>query len=91
MRSMKKLCIGMAAAAGVAGIASFSAKTVECARKKWFLRGFEAGKFIGAMTAAENFVQDKTVIQQKYDKLCKEYNELVDSYNEMLGYYGDNE
>ncbi len=52
----------MAAVAGAAGIAGLSAKAVEVVRKKWFLRGFEAGQFIGNLNAAESFAQEKTVI-----------------------------
>ncbi len=87
MSKMKKIGVCMAAVAGAAGIAGLSAKAVEGVRKKWFLRGFEAGQFIGNLTAAESFAHDKTVIQQKYDKLCKEYDELQSEYNEMLDYY----
>ncbi len=89
MSKMKKIGVCMAAVAGAAGIAGLSAKAVEGVRKKWFLRGFEAGQFIGNLTAAESFVHDKTVIQQKYDKLCKEYDELQSEYNEMLDYYNE--
>ena len=56
-------------------------------RKKWFLRGFEAGQFIGNLTAAESFAQEKTVIQQKYDKLCEEFDELQENYNELCEDY----
>ena len=56
-------------------------------RKKWFLRGFEAGQFIGNLTAAENFAQEKTVIQQQYDKLCEEFDELQENYNELCEDY----
>lgn len=69
MSKMKKIGVCMAAVAGAAGIAGLSAKAVEGVRKKWFLRGFEAGQFIGSLTAAESFAHDKTVIQQKYDSL----------------------
>ena len=62
MCKMKKIGVCMAAVAGVAGIAGISAKAVEGVRKKWFLRGFEAGQFIGNLTAAENFAHEKTVI-----------------------------
>ena len=89
MGKMKKIGVCMAAVAGAAGIAGLSAKAVEGVRKKWFLRGFEAGQFIGNLTAAESFAHDKTVIQQKYDKLCKEYDELQSEYNEMLDYYNE--
>ncbi|MBP1535127.1 MAG: hypothetical protein IK999_13540 [Ruminococcus sp.] len=89
MSKMKKIGVCMAAVAGAAGIAGLSAKAVEGVRKKWFLRGFEAGQFIGNLTAAESFAHDKTVIQQKYDKLCKEYDELQSEYNEMLDYYNE--
>ena len=77
MEKMKKICLCAAAVAGTAGIAGISAKAVEGVRKNWFLRGFEAGQFIGNLTAAENFAQEKTVIQQKYDKLLKLLAELV--------------
>ena len=43
MGKMKKIGVCMAAVAGAAGIAGLSAKAVEGVRKKWFLRGFEAG------------------------------------------------
>lgn len=62
MRKMKKIGVCMAAVAGAAGIAGLSAKAVEGVRKKWFLRGFEAGQFIGNLNAAESFAQEKTVI-----------------------------
>ena len=79
MRKIKK--IGMCVAAiSVAGI---SAKTVEGVRKKWFLRGFEAGQFVGNLTAAESFAQEKTAIKQKYDKLCEDYAELERAYDEL--------
>ena len=85
MSKMKKIGVCMAAVAGAAGI---SAKAVEGVRKKWFLRGFEAGQFIGNLTAAESFAHEKTVIQQKYDKLCEEFDELQENYNELCeGYY----
>ena len=83
MNKAKKIGICVAAVAGVAGIASVSAKAVEGVRKKWFLRGFEAGQFIGNLTAAENFAHEKTVIQQKYEKLCDEYDELERAYDEL--------
>ena len=47
MSKMKKIGVCMAAVAGAAGIAGLSAKAVGGVRKKWFLRGFEAGQFIG--------------------------------------------
>lgn len=84
MEKMKKICLCAAAVAGTAEIAGISAKAVEGVRKKWFLRGFEAGQFIGNLTAAENFAQEKTVIQQKYDKLCEEFEELQENYNDLL-------
>ena len=83
MNKVKKIGICVAAVAGAAGIASVSAKAVEGVRKKWFLRGFEAGQFIGNLTAAESFAHDKTVIQQKYEKLCDEYDELERAYDEL--------
>ena len=46
MGKMKKIGVCMAAVAGVAGLAGISAKAVEGVRKKWFIRGFEAGNFI---------------------------------------------
>ena len=49
MSKMKKIGVCMAAVAGAAGIAGLSAKAVEGVRKKWFLRGFEAGQFIGSL------------------------------------------
>lgn len=87
MSKMKKIGVCMAAVAGAAGIAGLSAKAVEGVRKKWFLRGFEAGQFIGSLTAAESFAHDKTVIQQKYDKLCEEFDELQENYNELCEDY----
>ena len=51
------------------------------------LRGFEAGQFIGSLTAAESFAHEKTVIQQKYDKLCEEFDELQENYNELCEDY----
>ena len=87
MEKMKKICLCAAAGAGVAGIAGISAKAVEGMRKKWFLRGFEAGQFIGSLTAAESFAHDKTMIQQKYDKLCEEFDELQENYNELCEDY----
>ena len=89
MGKMKKIGVCMAAVAGVAGIAGLSAKAVEGVRKKWFLRGFEAGQFIGSLTAAESFAHDKTVIQQKLDKLREEYDELQNEFNDMLDYYNE--
>ena len=44
MRKMKKIAVCAAAVAGAAGIAGVSARAVEGVRKKWFLRGFEAGQ-----------------------------------------------
>ena len=87
MSKMKKIGACMAAVAGAAGIASISAKAVEDVRKKWFLRGFEAGQFIASLIAAESFAHDKTVIQQKYDKLCEEFDELQENYNELCEDY----
>ena len=49
MGKMKKIGVCMAAVAGAAGIAGLSAKAVEGVRKKWFLRGFEAGQFTAAV------------------------------------------
>ena len=87
MGNMKKIGVCAAAAAGAAGIAGITAKAVEGVRKKWFLRGFEAGQFIGSLTAAENFAREKTVIQQKYDKLCEEFEELQENYNDLCEDY----
>ena len=87
MEKMKKICLCAAAVAGVAGIVGISAKAVEGVRKKWFLRGFEAGQFIGNLTAAENFAREKTVIQKKYDKLCEEFDELQENYNDFFEDY----
>ena len=87
MSKMKKIGVCMAAVSGAAGIAGLSAKAVEGVRKKWFLRGFDAGQFIRSLTAAENFAQEKTVIQQKYDKLCEEFDELQENYNELCEDY----
>ena len=83
MNKMKKIGVCMAAVTGVAGIAGISAKAVEDVRRKWFLRGFEAGQFIGSLTATESFAHEKAVIQQKYDKLCEEFDELQENYNEL--------
>ena len=52
MEKMKKICLCAAAVAGTAGIVGISAKAVEGMRKKWFLRGFEAGQFIGNLIAS---------------------------------------
>ena len=87
MGKMKTIAVCAAAVAGVAGIVGISAKAVEGVRKKWFLRGFEAGQFIGNLTAAESFAHDKTVIQQKYDKLCEEFDELQENYNDLFEDY----
>ena len=87
MGKMKKIGVCMAAVAGAAGIAGITAKEVEGVIKKWFLRGFEAGQFIGNLTAAENFAREKTVIQQKYDKLCEEFEELQENYNDLCEDY----
>ena len=87
MSKMKKIGVCMAAVAGAAGIAGLSVKAVEGVRKKWFLRGFEAGQFIGSLTAAETFDQEKTVIQKKYDKLCEEFEELQENYNDLFDDY----
>ena len=87
MGKMKTIAVCAAAVAGVAGIVGISAKAVEGVRKKWFLRGFEAGQFIGSLTAAESFAQEKTVIQQKYDKLCEEFDELQENYNDLFEDY----
>lgn len=76
-----------AAGAGSPELQAFLLKAVEGMRKKWFLRGFEAGQFIGNLTAAENFAQEKTVIQQKYDKLCEEFEELQENYNDLFDDY----
>ena len=90
MGKMKKIGVCMAAVAGVAGLAGISAKAVEGVRKKWFIRGFEAGNFIGGLTACESFVHEKNVIQEKYDKLCAEYDELQQNYDELCeDYYVD--
>lgn len=87
MEKMKKICLRAAAVAGTAEIAGISAKAVEGMRKKWFLRGFEAGQFIGNLTAAESFAREKTVIQKKYDKLCEEFDELQENYNDLFEDY----
>ena len=87
MGKMKKIGVFVAAAAGIVGVAGISAKAVERVRKKWFLRGFEAGQFIGNLTAAENFAREKTVIQKKYDKLCEEFEELQENYNDLFEDY----
>lgn len=87
MGNMKKIGVCAVAMAGAAGVAGLSAKAVEGVRKKWFLRGFEAGQFIGSLTAAENFAREKTVIQQKYDKLCEEFEELQENYNDLCEDY----
>lgn len=87
MRKMKKIAVCAAAVAGAAGIAGVSARAVEGVRKKWFLRGFEAGQLIGDLTAAENFAHEKNVIQKKYDKLCEEFEELQENYNDLFDDY----
>lgn len=87
MGKMKKIAVCAAAVAGVAGIVGISAKAVEGVRKKWFLRGFEAGRFIGNLTAAESFAREKTVIQKKYDKLCEEFEEIQENYNDLFEDY----
>ena len=87
MRKTMKIGICAAAVTGVAGAVAVAVKGVERVRKKWFLRGFEAGQFIGNLTAAENFAREKTVIQQKYDKLCEEFDELQENYNELCEDY----
>lgn len=87
MEKMKKICLCAAAVAGTAGIAGISAKAVEGVRKKWFLRGFEAGQLMGNLTAAESFARDKTAIQEQYDKLCEEYKELEQEYDELCDEY----
>ena len=91
MGKMKKIGVCVAAAAGAAGIAGISAKAVEGVRKKWFIRGYEAGQLMGSLSAAESFARDKTAIQEKYDKLCEEYNELAEQYNDMLDYYDEDD
>ena len=87
MRRTKKIGVCVAAAAGIAGVAGVSARAVECVRKKWFLRGFEAGQLMGNLTAAESFARDKTAIQEQYDKLCEEYKELEQEYDELCDEY----
>ena len=87
MGKMTTIAVCAAAVAGGAGIAGISAKAVEGVRKKWFLRGFEAGQFIGSLTAAESFAQEKTVIQQKYDKLCEDFEVLQENYNDLFEDY----
>ena len=87
MSKMKKIGVCMAAVAGAAGIAGLSAKAVEGVRKKWFLRGFDAGQLVGSLTAEAGFVHEKTVIQEKYDKLCEEFDELQENYNELCEDY----
>lgn len=83
MRKIKKIGMCVAAVAGAISVAGISAKAVEGVRKKWFLRGFEAGQFVGNLTAAESFAQEKTAIKQKYDKLCEDYAELERAYDEL--------
>ena len=87
MGKMKMIGVCMAAVVGAAGVAGISAKAVEGVRKKWFLRGFEAGQFVGNLTAVECFAQEKTVIRQKYDKLCEDYAELERAYDELCEDY----
>lgn len=87
MSKMKKIGVFVAAAAGIAGVAGVSARAVEFVRKKWFLRGFEAGQLMGNLTAAESFARDKTAIQEQYDKLCEEYKELEQEYDELCDEY----
>ena len=86
MRRMKKIGIYAAAAAGIAGVVGISAKAVERMRKKWFLRGFEAGHLMGSLTAAES-THEKNVIQKKYDDLCEEYKELEQEYDKLCDEY----
>lgn len=83
MGKMKMIGVCMAAVVGAAGVAGISAKAVEGVRKKWFLRGFEAGQFVGNLIVADSFAQEKTVIRQKYDKLCDDYAELERAYDEL--------
>ena len=87
MGKMKKIGVCMAAVAGAAGIAGISAKVVEGVRKKWFLRGFDAGQLVGSLTAEAGFAHEKTVIQEKYDKLCEEFDELQENYNDLCEDY----
>ena len=87
MSKVKKIGVFVAAAASIAGVAGVSARAVECARKKWFLRGFEAGQLMGSLTEAESFARDKTAIQEQYDKLCEEYKELEQEYDELCDEY----
>ena len=90
MGKMKKIGVCVAAMAGAAGIAGITARAVENVRKKWFLRGFDAGQLVGSLTAAESFAHEKTVIQEKYDKLCEEFDELQENYNDLCeDYYDD--
>lgn len=92
MGKMKKIGICVAAVAGAAGVASISAKAVESMREKWFLRGFEAGQFIGSLTATENLAHENTVIKDKYNKLCEEYDEIKQNYKELCeDYYGEDD
>ena len=44
-------------------------------------------KKIGVCMAAVAGAHDKTVIQQKYDKLCEEFDELQENYNELCEDY----
>lgn len=83
MRKIKKIGMCVAAVAGAISVAGISAKAVEGVRKKWFLRGFEAGQFVGNLTAVGCFTQEKTAIKQKYDKLCEDYAELERAYDEL--------
>ena len=40
-----------------------------------------------SLSVLESFAQKKTVIQQKYDKLCEEFDELQENYNELCEDY----
>ena len=71
MRKMKKIAVCAAAVAGAAGIAGISVKAVEGVRKKWFLRGFEAGQFIGDLTAAENFACERLLSRRSMTSSAK--------------------
>ena len=91
MRKTMKIGICAAAVTGVAGAVAVAVKGVERVRKKWFLRGFDAGRYIGSLTAADRYAHDKTIIQEKYDKLCKDYDELADAYNDMIRFDEDDD
>ena len=94
---MNKICkIGIGAAT-LAGVATVSSAVAERFRKKWFVHGFEAGQFVGYISATENYskandeiikaatdIADSAImISRKYDKLCDDFAELERAYDEL--------